>query len=360
MKLLSIASMAIAAVSAQSAGQVLENNSLDNRVVQDQVYIPFDCVNEINNIYGNSSGTLISDLEYIPGVPTSAQVCAITACTDTHTNMISGIQTVWSSGGSIIKTAKIGRLSGLVEFGDDAGKSGQVLESLEKYYYREADEDGEEYYNTVRNVSDGDYSTRLADAFEKADITRDQKLSFDEFQEFFWRVRMYPQEPSEVRFNDDVAGSRWTEGWSSLNYLERMFGAWEAATALGGDSSSISIANYSELDQIMATWFGNGKLDVAGSIYWRSLSGLSSTPTNPTPQIGGEHRLREVCKTWELDVEDRITRAYIKSSRAGIRELTFQSRRFPEVKMAEPTSTGDGSADYSFEDENWVSFQDGL
>ena len=53
MKLLSIASMAIAAVSAQSNGQVLENNSLDNRVVQDQVYIPFDCVNEIRNIYGN-------------------------------------------------------------------------------------------------------------------------------------------------------------------------------------------------------------------------------------------------------------------------------------------------------------------
>jgi len=33
-----------------------------------------------------------------------------------------------------------------------------------------------------------------------------------------------------------------------------------------------------------------------------------------------------------LDVEDRITRAYIKSSRAGIRELTFQSRRSQKLR----------------------------
>ena len=180
MKLLQISSMAAVAIQAQSIGDYFEKSPMDNRIKHDVAEIPFDCVNEMNGFYGREVGTLKSDLEYIPGLSTTAKVCTITACADSFTGKLVGIQAFWDNGdGQILKTSKIGRLNDLYEFDNYQGYEGETLEVLEKYWFREASPDSKEYFLNVRAKTN--YDSRVKEVARLADINRDFWLTFDEF-----------------------------------------------------------------------------------------------------------------------------------------------------------------------------------
>ena len=119
-------------------------------------------------------------------------------------------------------------------------------------------------------------------------------MGFDDFNDFFYRLRLDRSRSStdvrDNRFYDPISEYRWTNDpedlttWGDLslgfvagvdsgrfyaqqNMLERMYAAWEAATAISGNSMFITEESWANLELRMEWWFKAGKLDVTGDVY---------------------------------------------------------------------------------------------
>jgi len=92
--------------------------------------------------------------------------------------------------------------------------------------------------------------------------------------------------------------------------LERMYAAWEAATAISGNKISITAEDWANLELRMEWWFKAGKLDVTGDVYENFLNGNFGENTIDSNKNG----LKSTCKTFWFDAKDRVTMAAVRSS----------------------------------------------
>ena len=147
MKLLSGAVMGLLAAE-YAYGVVTPKN-----IRETEVYVPFDCVNESDTKGGwSSNAAKKSDRDYIPSMPTNGYISKITGCWDLDTNLVTGIQAIWNDGTGDVQASRVGKMSGTFEWPNKAGKSGDSLEALEKYYFRVATPD---YVDWVTQVNKG-------------------------------------------------------------------------------------------------------------------------------------------------------------------------------------------------------------
>jgi len=136
-----------------------------------QTYIPYDCYQESDKLYGDSTEkTKISDMEAMTGLDAYGhRLAAISACIDRHTTLISGITTVWgiwdgTAWTDLQRLNIIGRLSGLYEFPDNDVLSEYGLPFLEEgqqlalahYWYQEASPDQEQLYLIRKSIGEMD------------------------------------------------------------------------------------------------------------------------------------------------------------------------------------------------------------
>lgn len=116
-----------------------------------------------------------------------------------------------------------------------------------------------------------------------------------------------------------VAGVDSGRFYAQQNMLERMYAAWEAATAISGNSMFITAESWANLELRMEWWFKAGKLDVTGDVYENFSGGSFGDNT----LNGSQNGLKSTCKTFWMDPNDKVTIAAVKSSLYAIQAMKF-------------------------------------
>jgi hypothetical protein len=360
MKLLSSAVMAVFAAQYAEA-QVLANTR------ETEIYVPYDCVNESHTTFGQTlTATKVSDRDYIAALSTTAQISAITGCYDKETKLITGIQALWRDGtSSEAQGANVGKQSGTYEWSDKK-RTGKALEMLEKYYHREASPDTFDWYTSVlTNVSNSSvYNARLDDAWTKSDVDGTSGLSWEEFQVFYMKLRE-PQAYGDKNYyviKDDTASGDYGSGTSSntaykrdeqgfaqTNQLEKMYGAWEAM----GAKATVSKGDFTSLEQIIGSWIKAGKITETGFAY-------DHTAAQSTSDTNASAELRYVCKTFDLDPHDYVTRMKVVTNKRGVVGVNMQSLKHANMAFGiqDSFNVGGTTNRYAFEREDWRVFED--
>ena len=291
-------------------------NPYSNKVT----YSPIDCLYEIPMVFGGKTNIKKTDLDYLPYMSAGAKISEIAVCSN-NSGWISGIQLIWEDDGKKSKTSKIGQLSGIDQFTEMIQLEGAALASFEKYWFIEASPDSQEYYLNFR--ANDDAATKIANAFTASDANADGQLGWDEYQHFYYRLRLDQSASrlvqSESRFYDNQSTGTSTQNgvsnvpsidqdlyYAQKNMIERMYMGWEAATAIANNPLYIEQVDWLNLEERMMWWFKAGKLDAVGDVYTdRSADPSDKVYLDSTTNNG----IKSNCYTVALDSLDRVTMA---------------------------------------------------
>jgi len=162
-----------------------------------------------------------------------------------------------------------------------------------------------------------------------ADTDRNGKLNLAEFDRFYRTVR-----DSENRFGAETTADN--TDYEHENFGEKLMATFEACRSLNGSNEeSCSKGDFSRTEDIMRTWYSEGKMDVTGFIYKR---------TSPSSQW-----LSHTCKTITLDYEDSITYLRVNSGVHGVETIEMQTKKQPYWSVGNT-----GARDYAFTNKNWI------
>ncbi len=289
-------------------------------------YIPFDCYSEDDVLYGDATGSKVSDYLTMTGLDAYAhKLVQVTACTNKETGLISGITTSWAKWNNGVQSDVkrlniIGRMSGLYEF-ESNSFSNDADYILQQYWFQEAEPTQEQDYLQFNNESTIGSSTWTADRqpiFDAADLDGNGKLSREEGRQFLRKVRPLDNKT-------EVLDTR----------FERVDRHFSAATALS-NSTEMSFNDYKALEEQMQKWYVAGKLASTGYV------------KNKTD----DSELTHTCSNLDLGENDRIIYSMIESSPEGVLSVALQT-----VKTNEWQVKGDSSR-YGYVSKQWRKWAD--
>ena len=223
----------------------------------------------------------------------------------------------------------LGRMSGLTEFDDSANSGGYALTAdqelaFEQYWYQEASTNNKEFYRLGTalgsGVGAGPWLAERQPIFDAADLNRDGSLTYDEAQDFYKNVRALDKKVVDPAHPSDY-------------YQEEVDRAWEVASKLGA-GASITFSDYQAVETIMQSWYAAGKLEKTG--YLEGTDG---------------RKLSHTCAVLNLEADDRVTQAMVRSSAAGVSSLYVQTARIPQRVFGDPAP--ETSPLYGYMNENW-------
>ena len=252
----------------------------------------------------------------------------ITVCQDDTTKLITGLTSVWGipsgEGWTDEKRLDIlGKLGAVYEFNDGSWNEAQRI-ALNYYWYQEASQIQQEYYDRVDRDNDPKWKSTRQALFSDADTNGDNKLDYEEARQFLKKVR-------PLDYKTSTLDTR----------LERVDKHWYAASLMSSPSDSMTFADYEKLENLMGDWYAKGKLQATG---W-------------TDKVNGGDYLQSYCQTMSMENDDKVTYIYIKSSERGVESMQLQTSRIPETKMTVSLSNDNF---YNFSEENWIKFNDAI
>ncbi len=324
-----------------------------------QVYaniaVPYDCYSQNAGLYGDQTGTVVSDLVNLPGLQAhDSKLASIHSCSDNETQMITGLFTIWgewtgTEWTNLQKMPTIGRMSGLAYFDDNAALSDAGLDTLEdgtdtvfqRYWFQEASPDGEQYMAVRKFLGEMDKEDWLAPRqkmFNDADFDKDGVLKYDEAVRFLEKVR--PLDKEVVPGNtQDIQ-------------LERINNHWFLASLVSSGGESMSFDDYTTVEKMMEAVYEADKLTVTGFInYWDKTSFDDEQGEKP-----GNH-LTQVCSTVSFDGEDRITNVEIQASAEGVTNVKISTKKNTLIQGGHEKKDSDRKASYL--SEAYMRFADG-
>ena len=329
-------------------------------------YIPWDCYQESNQVYGNgdpADGSKETDKDRVSALdPVDHRLTHITTCEDRETGTLTGVTSIWAKWENgertdIKRLNTIGAMSAmyewdrngaLVEGGEDPMNNEQLW-AFEPYWFQEAAPYSQRFYvdRSTELENDDNYAAwRLAHQtfFVDADTDGNGELSYAEADSFLNNVRTYQQNTGYVENWGQTTGANDISQYKKDRH-------WAVLSLMSNPTTSFTFQDWLRAEKAMEIWMKAGLMEATGHAYGNSWE--YTLGDNSSPDYG--ETLKNWCQTFVMPEGDRLVNVKISSGDHGVQHLMLQTEQISSYTLGVTDNS-----QYSYENTNWVRFDAGV